>query len=107
MLKSLLLTLGVMMVSTGMVAADLVGFYPFDDATNPQADASNSGNDLTTGDTPPVYEGDGGFTGGAYRFDGTGRFIAPININPGQKPELTLGAWVKTDSLDPGLRKIM
>ena len=95
------------MIATGMATAELIGFYPFDDAANPQADASSSGNDLTTGGTPPVYESDGGFSGGAYQFDGTGRLIVPININPGEKPQLTLGAWVKTDTLDPGLRKIM
>ncbi|MGK0185446.1 MAG: hypothetical protein ACI9R3_001224 [Verrucomicrobiales bacterium] len=107
MMKALILTGGALFVSAGMATADLIGFYPFDDAANPQADASNSANHLTVGGTPPTYESDGGFSGGAYHFDASGRFIAPIDINPAEKPALTLGAWVKTDSLEPGLRKIM
>ncbi|MDA0814604.1 MAG: hypothetical protein O3C21_19690, partial [Verrucomicrobia bacterium] len=107
MMKIPFLVAAIVLVSVSLLSAELIGFYSFDDAANPQADASSSGNDLSTGGTPPVYEGDGGITGGAYRFNATGSLVVPININPGEKPQLTLGAWVKTDTLDPGLRKIM
>jgi len=33
--------------------------------------------------------------------------VAPLDINPDQIPELTMGAWVKTSTLSPGLRKVM
>jgi hypothetical protein len=85
----------------------LLGFYSFDDATNPLKDDSGNGNDLEATDTPPTHDPAGGFEGGGYLFDGSMHLVAPININPAAQPTLTMGAWVRTDSLDPGLRKVI
>ena len=85
----------------------LIGFYPFDDPENPLADASGTESELESVDADPGYEADGGFTGGGFIFDGTQRLVAPLDINPDQIPELTMGAWVKTSTLSPGLRKVM
>ncbi len=87
----------------------LIGFYSFDDASNTLKDDSESGNDLMFAeDIEPVHVPGGGFEGGgAYEFDGSQRLIAPIDINVGTTPELTMGAWVKPSSIDPGLRKIL
>ena len=84
-----------------------IAFYSFDNGEAPLTDDSGSGNDLTGADADPTYVADGGIEGGAYEYDGTQRLVAPININPGEIPKLTLGAWVKTSNLDPGLRKVM
>jgi hypothetical protein len=67
----------------------LVAFYPFEgnaqDACG-NRDAVVQGAVLTTG-----YEGQG------YDFDGSSDFIqAPLNINPSQYPELTMGCWAKS-----------
>lgn len=86
--------------------AALVGFYPFDDP-DPTADASGSGNNLQSVTADPTFVAAGGFEGGAYRFNGQQRLVAGIDINPTTLPQLTIGAWVRTDSLTPGLRKIM
>ena len=85
----------------------LIGFYPFDDPENPLADASGAETELESVDKDPSFEADGGFTGGGFLFDGTQRLVAPLDINPDQIPELTMGAWVKTSTLSPGLRKVM
>ena len=93
----------------GMCRAELIGFYTFDDPSNPLSDGSGRDNALVPpgGDADPMYGEAAGIQGGAYTFDGADRLIAPININPGEIPELTVGAWVKTATLDPGLRKVM
>jgi len=86
----------------------LVGFYPFDDPANPLRNANGKGSDLVVpAGAAPVYQAAGGIEGGAYVFSGQQRLIAPISINPGDLPQLTMGAWVKASSLVPGLRKIM
>ena len=33
------------------------------------------------------------------------RLIAPIDINPSEFPQLTMGAWVQTFNLEPGREK--
>ena len=38
---------------------------------------------------------------------GDQRLVAPIDINPGTLPELTMGAWVRTDTLNSDLYKFM
>lgn len=91
------------------IRARLIGFYPFDDPENPLRDESGRGNDLLEPEdgSVPTHEPEGGVEGGGYLFFGTERLLAPININPAQLPELTMGAWVRTDNLESGLRKIM
>ena len=85
----------------------LLGYYPFDDPADPTKDASGNGNDLDATLAEPTYSETGGFNAGAYEFDGQQRLVAPIDINPFEQPKLTMGAWVKTSNLTPGLRKVM
>ena len=76
-------------------AADLLGLYTFE---NVIADQSGKGND-------PVAQADvqkvtfaSGIDGMAAVFDGANSYIdVPINIKPGVVPQLTMGAWVKSD----------
>ncbi|MCB1097802.1 MAG: choice-of-anchor D domain-containing protein, partial [Verrucomicrobiae bacterium] len=93
-------------VAFGSLTEALLGFYTFDDSANPNADSSASGNDLEPGGAEPVYEANGGFEGGAYDFTGA-NLVIPINLNPTVVPELTVGAWVKTSALDPGLHRVI
>lgn len=89
--------------------AGLIGFYSFDNASMPLRDDSGNGYDLLTGVglTDPQYVAGGGVQGGAYTYDGGQHWVAPIDINAGSLPSLTMGAWVKTSSLSSGLRKVM
>lgn len=89
------------------LASALLGFYTFDDPANPLKDDSGNGRDLQPTDSPPNHLTEGGFEGGVYTFDGFQHLVAPINIGPSAQPLLTMGAWVRTDSLDPGLRKVI
>ena len=92
------------------VRAGLIGFYSFDNTTNPLKDDSGHGNDLVSGAgnaTDPQYLVSDGVQGGAYYFNGSQHWVAPININPDVLPTMTMGAWVKTTSLAAGLRKVM
>ena len=88
-----------------VVAPALLGFCSFDDEANPLKDDSGANRTLTA-PAMPIYEAAGGIEGGAFLFDGTHRLAAPININPGSVPNLTMGAWVRTDALE-GLHKIL
>lgn len=85
----------------------LLAFYPFEGA-QPLADAS--GNErllqLVEGNEPEFVDA-GGFDGGAYRFYGAQQLIAPLNIGPDAHPRLSMGAWVRTDAIDPGYYKII
>ncbi len=89
--------------------ADLIGFYSFDDEGNPFTDDSGNGFDLGSVGVDPVFATDGGFTGGGMNFDGFQRLVAPLDIfwEEGSLPQLTMGAWVRTSTLTPGLRKII
>lgn len=88
--------------------AALIGFYPFDDAEAPLTDASGKGaNASLSSEIEPFYDPTGGFSGGAYVFEGEQRLSAPININPSVYPKLTMGAWVRPSTLDPLNSKIM
>lgn len=107
LLPRLVTTSVALLLLVGSARAGLVGFYSFDDAANPLTDESGNGYDLQAGLADPEYAPQGGLEGGAYTFDGTQRLVAPININPFVLPTLTMGAWVKTASLVPGLRKVM
>ena len=105
-MKSLITLLPVLGMAT-LAHGELIGFYSFDDAADPLKDDSGSGNALQSADADPTYDPEGGVEGGAFEFDGFQRLIVPIDINPGALSELTLGAWVKTASLEPGRRKVM
>ena len=99
----MVLLLGAAISSSG----ELIGLYTFDDPGAPLTDDSGQGNTLTSAGADPTHITDGGVEGGAFEFDGFQRLIAPININVSTAPELTLGAWVKTSTLEPGLYKVM
>lgn len=101
------LILGLAMNPLASTKAELLGFYPFDNPENPLVDASGGGRDLLSADADPVYSPEGGFEGGAYEFDGSQRWLAPIDINPEVAPNLTMGAWVKTSTLEAGQYKVM
>ena len=88
--------------------ATLLAFYTFDDPNDPFADSSGNGNDLAEGNgDAPIWGADIGFKGsGAHDFSG-GTLVSPIDINAGQLPDMSWGAWVRTNNTSPGLRKVM
>ena len=88
--------------------AELIAFYTFNDAEAPFADSSGQGNDISgTVGAVPTWGSDVGFGDtGAYDFAG-GTLTAPADINASAIPDMTWGAWVRTDNTNPGLRKIM
>lgn len=86
----------------------LIAFYPFDQPDDPLRNANGKGSDLIVpAGAGPAYQAAAGVEGGAYAFNGQQRLVAPINIGPASLPQLTMGAWVKTASLDSGLRKVI
>ncbi len=91
--------------------AGLIGFYSFDNPGDPYADDSGNGKtltgDLAGPESNPVYAADGGVEGGAFLYYGTNRLSAPININPDVLPQMTMGAWVRTATLTPGIRSVL
>jgi hypothetical protein len=88
--------------------ATLAAFYSFDDSGDPLRDDSGNGNDITdTAGTDPVWGATTGFNNsGAFDFS-SDRLIAPVDINPGTLPQMTWGAWVRTDTLTPNLYKFL
>lgn len=102
------LFLGALLLIFQSACAELLAFYSFDDQAEPLADSSGNNRDLTgTAGTDPVWGATTGFDGtGAYDFSGD-RLIGPIDVNPVAMSGMTWGAWVRTDDLSSGLRKIM
>jgi hypothetical protein len=94
-------------LSAIVTATALIGFYPFDDETNPLSDVSGNNRTLLSRGVDPTYAPLDGFEYGAYQFSGGQRLVAPFNINPGPFPVLTMGAWVKATDLSSNLRKVM
>jgi hypothetical protein len=81
--------------------AALVAFYPFEGSAD---DASGNGLD---GTISMAVLTSAGYQGQAFQFDGTDSFISiPIDINPAQIPEITMGAWVNSDTTS-GVRAII
>jgi hypothetical protein len=73
-----------------------VAFYPLDGDTK---DKSGYNRHATAYGATPVTLG---YQGGAYNFNGTSDYLlAPVNINPANYPELTMGAWVKPAATSP------
>jgi hypothetical protein len=88
--------------------AGLIGLYTFDDSGNPFNDSSGAGNHIVdSAATDPVYGSTLGFGGtGAYDYS-VDRLRVPIDVNPTVRPQMTWGAWVRTDSVTSGLRKVL
>ncbi|MFP6873110.1 MAG: CotH kinase family protein [Verrucomicrobiales bacterium] len=107
LLKTTLLILSVASLC-GTASADLVARYDFDDPEAPLADSSGNGHHLrVAGGTNPVWGATTGFGGtGGYDFSAD-RLLAPVDVNPPAMTRMTWGAWVRTDSLAPGLRKVL
>lgn len=89
--------------------ADLVAFYSFDNDIDPFEDTSGNANHISASGGPdgPIWDTGGGFDGsGGYEFTGDGdHLVAPVDINPAVMPQMTWGAWVRTNSLVSGQRK--
>jgi PKD repeat protein len=65
-----------------------MAFYPFD--TGP-------GDGIVTN---ALHQSAAGYEGGAYYFDGDGDYIdLPVDVNPSAMAEVTMGAWVRIESL--------
>jgi hypothetical protein len=88
--------------------ATLAAFYSFDDSATSLNDESGNGHHLTVAGTPPEWGATTGFgNSGGYQFS-AGRLIGPIDVNPAAMPQMSWGAWVRTDTLVPTpLRKVM
>ncbi|HEX2748565.1 MAG TPA: LamG-like jellyroll fold domain-containing protein [Verrucomicrobiales bacterium] len=88
--------------------ATLTAFYSFDDSANPLKDDSGNAHTLSLGiGADPVWGATTGFSSsGAYLFT-SDSLICPIDINPGVMPQMSWGAWVRTDTLVPALYKVM
>lgn len=80
------------LMQPGAAQGSLLAFYQFEGNANDSSpnhkDGTVYGATLTTG-----YEGQ------AYAYDGTDYIYAPVNINPGPYPKLTMGAWAKATSV--------
>jgi len=87
--------------------AGLIASYRFDDNLARFRDDSGNGNTLTGADGALSWGSTTGWEGsGGYDFS-DGKLIAPINTNPAALPKMTWGAWVRTDDLGTGRRKIL
>jgi len=88
----------------------LVSYWTFDDPANTHADSvggatltdPGAAGEVATWGVSTGFNGSGGFS-----FDGNDRLIAPVDVNTSVMPQMTWGAWVRTDSLAAGLRKVM
>jgi hypothetical protein len=80
-----------------LAQADLVAFYPFDNAGDPTADQSGNNTPLTATFGAPSYQASGGYEGGAYHFSGSDAFQLNLNLNSFTNG-FTVGGWVNVDS---------
>ena len=75
------------------MSSALMGFYPFDTDTSDQSVYENDG-------TPYGGEITSGYEGNAYHFDGVDDHVwTPVDITESAHTGVTIGAWVKADSL--------
>jgi len=95
-MKKILIIFVVAFLMIGAVSslseAGLIAYYGFEgnaDDTAGTYDGTVNGATLTTG-----------YSGQAYNFDGVNDYIyVPLNINAAALSQLTMGAWVKTDTM--------
>lgn len=99
--KSVCLAASAMLFLSGATLpaqAGLIGLYQFDDASNLGKDTSGNHNDAT--DFGATFS-NSGYQGGAAHFDGASWMRVFIDPNPTALPQMTWGAWVKPDVLNP------
>lgn len=88
--------------------ASLVGLYTFDNTGNLGLDSSGKGNNASTvsaGYTTSTSPSGGG--GKAATFNGINQqLVVPLDVSPGAMPQMTWGAWVKSDSTT-GIRAVL
>jgi hypothetical protein len=78
------------------VEAGLVAYYPFD---GDLVDHSRNGNNGTSHGATFVS----GYSGQALSFDGLDDYVfAPVNINAGVMPQMTMSAWARSNSDSDG-----
>ena len=104
---SLITVFGLTSLATPARAA-LVGYYNFDNSANPFEDSSGAGNHITGSiNTAPTWGSAFGYNGsGAHDYAGGG-LSAPVDVNPGVMPQMTWGAWVRTDTLVSGHHQVL
>ena len=92
----LILLLGVTSIlAVSPLSAGLIAFYSFEGNAN---DVSGNGNNGTVSGATLTS----GYEGQGYSFNGSGNYIQiPVNINPGVRPQLTMGAWALSNSTAP------
>ncbi len=107
-LRTALLCCVLTLITGGSARAGLIGLYTFDDSGNPFNDSSGAANHIVdSAGTDPVYGSTIGFNGtGAYDYS-VDRLRVPIDVNPAVRPKMTWGAWVRTDTVASGLRKVL
>jgi hypothetical protein len=89
--SSIALGIGLIASVAGASHGALIAYYPFNGNA---LDASGNGLHAITVDATQTA----GFSGGAYLFDGSNDGIElPFDMNPSVVPQLTMGAWVKTN----------
>ena len=82
--------------ATPTAEAGLVAYYPFDDDL---VDHSGNGNNGTSHGATFVS----GYSGQALSFDGLDDYVfAPVNINAGVMPQMTMSAWARSNSNSGG-----
>ncbi len=87
--------------------ADLIAAYDFEAGTQ-LTDRSGSGNHLTSSHGSTTFGATSGLGGsGAYTFDGNDQLRANVDVDTDVMPQMTWGAWARTDSLTVGLRKVL
>ena len=104
---SLITVFGLTSLATPARAA-LVGYYNFDNSANPFEDSSGNANHITGSiGTAPTWGSAVGYNGsGAHDYAGGG-LSAPVNVNAGVMPQMTWGAWVRTDTLVAGNYQVL
>lgn len=91
----------------GTARADLIAAYDFESGSE-LIDRSGSGNHLTSSHGSATHGAAAGFGGsGAFTFDGNDQLRANVDVDTDVLPQMTWGAWARTDSLTAGLRKVI
>ena len=115
-LFALAITVGLLSFIGNANAADLIGWYQFNNSNNLGLDSSGNNNNgtLYNDGIVPVYSSNGIDGGGSAYFGGTynslnqnfigggGRIDIPINTGPTAMSNMTWGAWVDPMLLDHG-----